>query len=266
MLSPHFVDWSNIPGAGFGLHRGPLFGKDLACCSQSVHRNPKSCQYSPSISSASVRVAKMCNQKHHAQYNTLNNTTAGYDGQCNEPIKERTSVDRLTSAKNTTIFGNMHTIAVVTILNAILLWLILGTEPGWSWLMTLQRYTPSFKASWKLPSGKGSPAIASSQLLASASICASYFASCCKEGEKCIKLLLKYRTHLKSDDRCCSGRKTLTYNYDTAPHTTTAHTHTHTRTQNLDFGSALLTFSLSSAVIPYPFGLSAMSVNLRYCS
>ena len=53
MLSPHFVNWSNVPGACFGLRRGPLFGKDLACCSQSVHRHPKSCQYSPSTSSAS---------------------------------------------------------------------------------------------------------------------------------------------------------------------------------------------------------------------
>ena len=145
----------------------------------------------------------------------------------------------------------MHAIMVVTILNAILLWLILGTEPGWSWLMTLQRYTPSFKASWKLPSGKGSPAIASSQLFASASICGSCFASCCKEGEKCIKLLLKYRTH----ETIAAARVAKLYHYDTAPQ----YTNTHSRT-------ALLTFSLSSAVIPYPFGLSAMSVNLRYCS
>lgn len=116
---------------------------------------------------------------------------------------------------------------VVTILNAILLWLILGTDPGWSWLMTLQRYTPSFKASWKLPSGKGSPATASSQLFASASICGSCFASCCKEGEKCIKLLLKVQNPFKMRRSLLpAGRKILIYHHDTAPqYTNTQLTH-----------------------------------------
>ena len=112
---------------------------------------------------------------------------------------------------------------VVTILNAILLWLILGTDPGWSWLMTLQRYTPSFKASWKLPSGKGSPATASSQLFASASICGSCFASCCKEGEKCIKLLLKVQNPFKMRRSLLPGSQ----NFNIPPrHCSAIHQHT----------------------------------------
>lgn len=144
---------------------------------------------------------------------------------------------------------------MVTILNAILLWLIFGTEPGWSWLMTLQRYTPSFKASWKVPSGKGSPATASSQCFASASICGSCFAACCKE-EEVHRTVSKIQNPLKWDGRCyILGTLNFKYSYGrcSTPH---ARTLTHANSE-----VRLLTFSLSSAVIPYPFGLSAMSVN-----
>ena len=141
---------------------------------------------------------------------------------------------------------------MVTILNAILLWLIFGTEPGWSLLMTLQRYTPSFKASWKVPSGKGSPAIASSQLFASASICGSCFAACCKEEEVHRELFLQ--KPLKWD----LGRWTSKCSYDASPQSNTTRTHTR---------------KLGSAIAHLFLKLSGHSVSLwslghvcQYCS
>ena len=254
MLSPHFVNWSNVPGACFGLRRGPLFGKDLACCSQSVHRHPKSCQYSPSTSSAShsesVRLGQdkntiqypkqrysrvwwtmqqaykgmhQCRQinvstmrTHHIWKHACNNGCHHFE--CHLALVDLGHRARLKLVDD---FAEVH-----AILQGFMETSIREGLSGYSLEPTLRI---SFHL-WVM------------------------FRILLQGGRKVHKTASKVQNPW--DDRCCSGRKTLIYtDYDTAPQ----YTNTHSRT-------ALLTFSLSSAVIPYPFGLSAMSVNLRYCS
>ena len=90
-----------------------------------------------------------------------------------------------------------------TIANGVCSGLILILYSGLSCSMTLHRYIPSLRASWKLPSGNASPTTASSHLRASVSLTGSFLESICKPKHAQVAVAIDSVLHAVSECLPC---------------------------------------------------------------